>query len=100
MPEMSAFWAPAGPQPRRLIWGRVRVRAAETAAQKEQPEASPETQKQQHPVNNSILWLGSRAHAKRPENQCEKNKDRAVREPATAKAKRTEQQPTAQHSNF
>ena len=93
------FWAPAGPQPRRLTWGRARApEAPETAAQKEQP--SPETQMQQKTVNSSVLWLGSRARARRPENQREKSKDRAAREAATAKAKRTEQQPNAQHSSF
>ena len=63
MPGMPAFWAPAGPQPRRLTWGRARAR-----------------QKARKPT--------------------EKSKDRAAREPATAKAKRTEQQPTTQHSSF
>ena len=73
--------------------------AAETAAQKEQ-QATPKTQMQQNTVNSSVLWLGSRARARRPENQREKSKDRAAREPATAKAKRTEQQPNAQRSSF
>ena len=39
---MPAFWAPAGPQPRRLTWGRARVpEAPERAAQKEQPASQP-----------------------------------------------------------
>ena len=74
--------------------------APERAAQKSSPQASPETQMQQHTVNSSVLWLGSRTRARRPKNQREESKDRAAREPATAKAKRTEQQPTAQDSSF
>ena len=77
MPGMPAFWAPA---------------------KKNSLQASPETQTQQNTVNSSVWWLGSRA--KKPENQREKNKDCAAREPATARAKRTEQQPNAQRSSF
>ena len=70
---MPAFWAPAGPQPRRLTWGRGRARARERQrTQKKQPkksslQASPETQMQQNTVNSSVLWLGSRARARAPE---------------------------------
>ena len=92
MPGMPASWAPAGPQPRRLTWGRARARQRPQKEQpkKSSPQASPETtknRKQQH-----LLWLGSRARARRPENQREKSKGRAAREPATAKAKQTAQQ--------
>ena len=80
-----------------------RARAPEDpkkAAEKSSPQASPETQTQQNTVNSSVLWLGSSARAKTPENQREKSKDCAAREPATARAERTEQQPNAQRSSF
>ena len=79
---------------------RRRQRTQKKQPKKSSPQARPETQMQQNTVNSSVLWLGSRARARRPENQREKSKDRAAREPATAKAKRTEQQPNAQHSSF
>ena len=65
MPGMPAFWAPAGPQPRRLTWGRARARQRTQKKQhkKSSPQASPETQTQQNTVNGSVLWLGSRARA-------------------------------------
>ena len=74
MPGMPAFWAPAGPQPRRLTWGRARARQRTQKKQpkKSSPQASPETQTQQNTVNSSVLCLGSRARAKKPENQREK----------------------------
>ena len=100
----ASFLAPAGPQPRRLTRGRARARARQRTQKKQpeksSPQASPETQMQQNTVNSSVLWLGSRVRVRRPENQREQSKDRAAREPAAAKAKRTEQQPNAQHSSF
>ena len=67
MPGMPAFCAPAGPQPRRLTWGRARARQRPHKQQpkKNSPQASPETQTQQHTANSSFLWLGSRARARR-----------------------------------
>ena len=79
---------------------RARQRPQKEQPKLSSPQASPETQMQQNTANSSVLWLGSRARARRPEIQREKSKGRAAREPATAKAKRTEQQPTAQHSSF
>ena len=69
MQGMPAFWAPAGPQPGRLTWGRKRARQRlqKKKLRKSSPQASPETQMQQSTVNNSVLWLGSRARARRPE---------------------------------
>ena len=84
--------APAGPQPRRLTWGRARARAR--GPRKSSPKEQPV--RQQNTVNSSVLWLGSRARARRPENQREKSKDRAAREPATAKA--TQDRTTAHRS--
>ena len=78
----------------------ARERTQKKQPKKSSPQTRPETQMQQNTVNSSVLWLGSRARAKRPENQRKKSKDRAAREPATAKAKRAEQQPNAQHSSF
>ena len=70
---MPAFWAPARPQPRRLTWvARARQRPQKQQPKKNSPQASPETQMQQNTVNSSVLWLGSRARARRPENQREK----------------------------
>ena len=64
MPGMPAFWAPTGPQPRRLTWGRVRApKPQKEQPKKNSPQASPETQMQQNTVNSSVLWLGSRARA-------------------------------------
>ena len=63
--------------------------APETAAQKEQPTSQP-----------GDANATKHCRAGRPEHQQQKSKDCAAREPATAKAKRTEQQPTAQHSSF
>ena len=63
----SSFLGPSRDPNQRLTWGRARARApeaAETAAQKNSPQASPETQKQQNTVNSSILWPGSRARAR------------------------------------
>ena len=79
---------------------RARQRAQQKQPKKSSPQASPETQTQQNTENSSVLWLGSRARAKKPENQREKSKDCAACEPATARAKRTEQQPNAQRSSF
>ena len=120
MPGMQAFWAPARPRPRRFTCGRLRAHQspqneqpkkprprrftcgrlrAHQSPQNEQPkknspQASPEMQTQQNTVNSSVLWLGwrARARASRPESQREQSKDRAAHEPATTKAKRTEQQ--------
>ena len=66
MPEMPAFLAPAGPQPRRLTRGRARARQRPQKEQpkKSSPQASPETQMRQNIVNSSVLWLGSRARAR------------------------------------
>ena len=101
MPGMPAFWAPSGPQSRRLTWGRARApEDPKKAAQKEQP-ASQAGNEQQNTVNSSVLWLGSRVRARQKARKpTRKDKDRAAREPATAKAKRTEQQANAQHSSF
>ena len=38
MPGMLAFWAPSGPQPRRLTWGRARARARARGPQKSSPK--------------------------------------------------------------
>ena len=84
---------------------RARQRTQKKQPKKSSPQTRPETQMQQNTANSSVLWLGSRARAaharaRRPENQRKKSKACAAREPATAKAKRTEQQPNAQRSSF
>ena len=97
---MPAFWALAGTQTRRLTWGRARApEAAETAAQKEQPASQPGSAKAtKHRKKQRFVAGVARARAKRPQNQREKSKDRAAREPATAKAKRTEQAPLSREA--
>ena len=80
---------------------RARQRAQKKQPKKNSPQASPVTQMQQNTVLAAFCgWGRARARARRPENQREKSKDRAAREPATARAKRTEQQPNAQRSSF
>ena len=80
---------------------RARQRPQKEQPKKNRPQTSPETQTQQNTANSSVLWLGSGARASQEaENQREKCKDRAAREPATARAKRTEQQPNAQRRVF
>ena len=96
----AGFVGPIRAPTQKADMGRARQRTQKKQPKKSSPQARPETQMQQNTVNSSVLWLGSRARARRPENQREKSKDRAEREPATAKAKRTEQQPNAQHSSF
>ena len=68
MQGMPAFWAPSGSQFRRLTWGRARAhqRLQKKQPKKSSPQASPEMQMQQNTVNSSILWLGSRARARKP----------------------------------
>ena len=78
---------------------RARQRTQKKQPKKSSPQASPETQTQQNTVNSSVLWLSARA-PKSPKTQREKSKDCAAREPATARAKRTEQQPNAQRSSL
>ena len=63
---MPAFGALAGTQTRRLTWGRTRARAR-GPQKNSSPQARPETDMQQHNVNSSVLWLGSRARACAPE---------------------------------
>ena len=69
---------------------RARQRPQKQQPKKNSLQASPETQQQQNTVKRIARFARQR----------EKSKDRAAREPATAKAKRTEQKPTAQHSSF
>ena len=94
MPGMLAFWALARTQTRRLTCARA-PEAAETAAQKEQPASQPGNAKARKHRSSSVLWLGPR-----PKTNARKSKDRAAREPATAKAKRTEQQPHRSAKHF
>ena len=79
---------------------RARPQPQNKQPKKNSSQASTETQTQQHTVNSGLLWLGPRARAPKPKNQCEKNKDRAAHEPAATRAKRTKRQPKAQQSNF
>ena len=72
----------------------------ERAAQKEQPASQPgNANATKHRKYQRFVAGVARARqkARKPTG---KSKDRAAREPATAKAKRTEQQPTAQRSSF
>ena len=61
MPGMPALGPSRAPTQKADMGSRA-PEPPERAAQKEQ--ASPETQMQQNTVNSSVLWLGSRAHAR------------------------------------
>ena len=62
--------------------------APETAAQKEQPTSQPgNANATTHRKSQRFVAGAARARAKRRENQREKSKDRAAREPATAREK-------------
>ena len=96
MPGMPAFWAPSGPQSRRVAHARARQRTQKKQPKKSSPQASPEKQMQQNTVNSSVLWLGSRARtrarARRPENQREKSKDRSKSKTDRTTGQRSAQQ--------
>ena len=64
MPGMPAFWAPAGPQPRRLTWGRARARqrpkrTARKPARKSKRNKTPQ-------IAAVCGWGRARARARRP----------------------------------
>ena len=74
--------------------------AAETAAQKEQPASQPGNAKATKHRKVAAFCGWGRARARQKARKPTRKKQGPRSEPATAKAKRTEQQPTSQHSSF
>ena len=101
MPGMPAFWAPAGPQPRRLTWGRARARQRTQKQQpkKSSPQASPETQTQQTHRNIAAFcgWGRARVRARHKARK-PTGKKQGLRSARASRSKSKTDRTTAQRS--